>query len=170
MDLFRPLLQHNGAPRQRLPNFASEESTPDAVYAASVKQLKRIVLFYRHNHPESSYSFFWHSALLYLANAMLAEANVPGHATDWRFYLRLCIACYQTLYTGFPLAKGITLSLLSMALEKGAMDIPQTRAIRRDLELRGKHHMIPDQVPVYWVVDLDLAVTDPFVAHAENLV
>ncbi|KZL64102.1 C6 zinc finger domain containing protein [Colletotrichum tofieldiae] len=170
IDLFRPLLQHNGAPRQRLPNFESEESTPDAVYAASVKQLKRIVLFYRHSHPESSYSFFWHSALLYLANAMLAEAKVPGHAPDWLFYLRLCITCYQTLYTGFPLAKGITLSLLSMALEKGAMDIPQTRAIRRDLELRGKHHMIPDQVPVYWVVDLDLALTDPFAAHAENLV
>ncbi|WQF76863.1 Putative zn(2)Cys(6) fungal-type DNA-binding domain-containing protein [Colletotrichum destructivum] len=170
IDLFRPFLQHNGAPRQRLPNFESEESTPDAVYAASVKQLKRIVLFYRHSHPESSYSFFWHSALLYLANAMLAEAKVPGHAPDWLFYLRLCITCYQTLYTGFPLAKGITLSLLSMALEKGAMDIPQTRAIKRDLELRGKHHMIPDQVPVYWVVDLDLAVTDPFAAHAENLV
>ncbi|TDZ61884.1 hypothetical protein CTRI78_v004015 [Colletotrichum trifolii] len=170
IDLFRPLLQHNGAPWQRLSTLESEESTPDAVYAASVKQLQRIVLFYQYNHPESAYSFFWHSALLYLANAMLTEANIPGHAPDWQFYLRLCIARYQTLYTGFRLAKGITLSLLSMALEKGAMDIPQTRAIRRDLELRGKHHLIPDQVPVYWVVDLDLALTDPFAAHAENLV
>ncbi|KAK2052016.1 hypothetical protein LY76DRAFT_650868 [Colletotrichum caudatum] len=153
IDLFRPLLQHNGAPRQRLSTFESEESTPDAVYAAS-----------------PSYSFFWHSALLYLANAMLPEAKVPGNAPDWQFYLRLCIARYQTLYTGFRLAKGITLSLLSMALEKGAMDIPQTRAIRRDLELRGKHHLIPDQVPVYWVVDLDLVVTDPSAAQAENRV
>ncbi|KAK1975574.1 hypothetical protein LZ30DRAFT_754028 [Colletotrichum cereale] len=170
MDLFRPLLRHNGTPWQRLPTFESEESTPDAVYAASVKQLKRIVLFYRHNHPASSYSFFWHSALLYLANAMLTEAKVPGHAPDWPFYLRFCIACYQTLYTGFRLAKGITLSLLSMALENGAMDIPQTRAIRMNLELRGRHHLIPDQVPVYWVVDLDLAVTDPSAAQAENLV
>ncbi|WQF89366.1 Putative zn(2)Cys(6) fungal-type DNA-binding domain-containing protein [Colletotrichum destructivum] len=169
IDLFRPLLQHNGAPWQRLSTLESEESTPDAVYAASVKQLQRIVLFYQYNHPESAYSFFWHSALLYLANAMLTEANIPGHAPDWQFYLRLCIARYQTLYTGFRLAKGITLSLLSMALEKGAMDIPQTRAIRRDLELRGKHHLIPDQVPVYWVVDLDLAVTDPSAAQAENL-
>ncbi|WQF75242.1 Putative zn(2)Cys(6) fungal-type DNA-binding domain-containing protein [Colletotrichum destructivum] len=170
MDLFRPLLQHNGAPRQRLSTFQSEESTPDAVYAASVKQLKRIVISYRHNHPESSYSFFWHPALLYLANATLTEVTVTGHTPDWRFYLRLCIACYQTLYTGFRLAKGITLSLLSMALEKGAMDIPQARAIRQDLELRGKHHTIPDEVPVYWVVDLDLAVTDPSAAQVENLV
>ncbi|TIC95703.1 hypothetical protein CH35J_007776 [Colletotrichum higginsianum] len=170
IDLFRSLLQHNGTPWQRLSTFESEDSTPDAVYAASVKQLQRTVLFYRYNHPESAYSFFWHSALLYLANAMLTEAKVPGHAPDWQFYLRLCIACYQTLYTGFRLAKGITLSLLSMALEKDAMDIPQTRTIRRDLELLGKHHLIPDQVPVYWVVDLDLALTDPFAAHAENLV
>ncbi|GJC96017.1 C6 zinc finger domain containing protein [Colletotrichum higginsianum] len=170
MDLFRPLLQHNGAPRQQLSIFQSEESTPDAVYAASVKQLKRIVISYRHNHPESSYSFFWHSALLYLANATLTEVTVTGHTPDWRFYLRLCMACYQTLYTGFRLAKGITLSLLSMALEKGAMDTPQARAIRKDLELRGKHHTIPDEVPVYWVVDLDLAVTDPSAAQVENLV
>ncbi|KAJ0163978.1 hypothetical protein CTA2_2012 [Colletotrichum tanaceti] len=170
MDLFRPLLQHNGAPRQRLSTFQSEESTPDAVYAASVRQLKRIVVSYRHNYPESSYSFFWHSALLYLANATLAEVRVAGHTPDWRFYLRLCMACYQTLYTGFRLAKGITLSLLHMALEKGAMDIPQARAIRKDLESRRKHHAIPDGVPVYWVVDLDLAVTDPSAAQVENLV
>ncbi|KAK2052835.1 hypothetical protein LY76DRAFT_620334 [Colletotrichum caudatum] len=170
IDLFRPLLQHNGAPPQRLPNFECKESTPDAVYAASVKQLKRIVLFYRHNHPESSYSFLWHSALLYLANAMLTEAKVPGHAPDWLFYLRLCMACYQKLYTSFRLAKGIMLSLLSMALEKSAMDIPQTRAMWRDLELWGKHHLIPDQVPVYWVADLDLAMTDPSAAQVENLV
>ncbi|KAK2037230.1 hypothetical protein LZ31DRAFT_600668 [Colletotrichum somersetense] len=55
----------------------------------------------------------------------------------------------KKLYTSFRLAKGITLSLLSMALEKSTMDIPQTRAMWRDLELWGKHHLIPDQVPVY---------------------
>ncbi|KZL67779.1 c6 transcription factor [Colletotrichum incanum] len=170
IDLFRPLLRQNGAPRQRLHAFRSTEATPDAVYAASVNQLKRIVLFYRQNHPESSYCFFWHSALLYLANAMLAETKISGHGPEWRFYFRLCMTCYQTLYTGFRLAKGITLSLLSMALEKGVMDIPQARAIRKDLELRGKHHEISDLVPVFWVVDLDLAMTDPSAAQAENLV
>ncbi|GKT51660.1 uncharacterized protein ColSpa_11841 [Colletotrichum spaethianum] len=170
VDLFRPLLRQNGASRQRLPAFRSTEATPDAVYAASVNQLKRIVLFYRQNYPESSYCFFWHSALLYLANAMLAEAKVTGHGPEWRFYFRLCMTCYQTLYTSFRLAKGVTLSLLSMALEKGVMDIPQARAIRKDLGLRGKHHDISDLVPVSWVVDLDLAMTDPSAAQAENLV
>ncbi|WQF76256.1 hypothetical protein CDEST_01270 [Colletotrichum destructivum] len=97
---------------------------------------------------------------------MLTEAKVSRQAPDWLFYLCLCV----TLYTGFRLARGITLSLLSMALKKGAMDVPQTRAIRRDLKLRGKHHLIPDSVPVFWVVDLDLAMTDPSAAPAENRV
>ncbi|KAK1982946.1 hypothetical protein LZ30DRAFT_748986 [Colletotrichum cereale] len=170
IDLFRPLLQQNGAPRQRLPAFRSAEATPDAVYAASVNQLKRIVLLYRQKYPESSYNFFWHSALLYLANAMLAEARVSGHRPEWRFYFRLCMTCFQTLYTGFRLAKGITLSLLCMALEKGVMDISQARDIRRDLELWGRHHEVSDRVPVSWVVDLDLAMTDPSAAQAKNLV
>ncbi|GKT54122.1 C6 zinc finger domain containing protein [Colletotrichum tofieldiae] len=170
IDLFRSLLRQNGAPRQQLPAFKSAEATPDAVYAASVNQLKRIVLFYRQNYPESSYCFFWQSALLYLANAMLAAAKISGHVPEWRFYFRLCMTSYQTLYTGFRLAKGITLSLLSMALEKGVMDIPQARAIRKDLELRSKHHELSDLVPVSWVVDLDLAMMDPSAAQAENLV
>ncbi|TKW57228.1 hypothetical protein CTA1_2252, partial [Colletotrichum tanaceti] len=49
-----------------------------------------------------------------------------------------------TLYTSFCLAKGITLSLLSIALKKGVIDILQTRATRRDLKLQGKHHIIPN--------------------------
>ncbi|EFQ25212.1 uncharacterized protein GLRG_00356 [Colletotrichum graminicola M1.001] len=169
IDLFRPLLQQNGAPRQRLPPFRSAEATPDAVYAASVNQLKRIVLLYRQKYPESSYCFCWHSALLYLANAMLTEAKVSVHGPEWRFYFLLCMACFQTLYTGFQLAKGITLSLLSMALERGVMETSRARDIRRDLELRGRHHEVSDRVPVSWVVDLDLAMTDPSAAQAENL-
>ncbi|KAK1966488.1 hypothetical protein LY78DRAFT_51898 [Colletotrichum sublineola] len=170
IDLFRSLLQQNGASRQQLPAFQSAEATPDAVYAASVNQLRRIVLLYRQKYSKSSYCLCWSSALLYLANAMLAEAKVSRHEPEWRFYFRLCIACLQTLYTGFRLAKGITLSLLSMALESGVMEISQARDIKRDLELRGRHHEVSDRVPVFWVVDLDLAMTDPAAAQAENLV
>ncbi|KAK2042901.1 hypothetical protein LZ31DRAFT_585596 [Colletotrichum somersetense] len=159
----------NGAPQQRLPTFRSAEATPDSVYAASINQLKRIVLFYRQKYPESSYCFYWHSALLYLANAMLTEAKVSRHGPEWRFYFRLCIACFQTLYTGFRLAKGITLSLLSMALERGVMEIPHARDIRKDLELRSRHHEVSDRVAVSWVVDLDLGLTDPTAAQGENL-
>ncbi|KAK2001149.1 hypothetical protein LX36DRAFT_629265 [Colletotrichum falcatum] len=170
IDLFRPLLQKSGARRQRLAAFESAEATPDAVYAASVNQLKRTVLFYRQKYPESSHCFYWHPALLYLANAMLSEAMASWHGSEWRFYFRLCMACYQTLYTGFRLAKGITLSLLFMALDKGVMEITQVRDIKKDLELRGRRHEVSDRVPVSWVVDLDLAMTDPYAAQAENLV
>ncbi|KAK2060497.1 hypothetical protein LY76DRAFT_591413 [Colletotrichum caudatum] len=58
INLFRPFLQQdNGAPLQRLSAFRSAEATPDAVYTASVNQLKRIVLFYQQKYPESLYCF-----------------------------------------------------------------------------------------------------------------
>ncbi|KAK1974272.1 hypothetical protein LZ30DRAFT_740954 [Colletotrichum cereale] len=170
LQLFRPLLRQNGAPRQRLLAFKSEESTPDAVSTASINQLKRIVISYRQNYSESEYCLFWHPALLYVANAMLSEAREPQHNTERNFFFRLCVACYQTLYTGFRLAKALTLSLLAMALEKGVVDHRQARAIQRDLERRRKHSKISDQVPVALMVDLNLAVTNPSAAQAENLV
>ncbi|OHX00913.1 n-terminal fungal transcription regulatory domain-containing protein [Colletotrichum incanum] len=169
IDLFRPLLPQHGATRQRLPAFSSKDSTPDAVYKSSVNQLKRLVLLYRQSYPQSAYCFLWHSGLLYLANAMLAEAKISGKASEWRFHFRLCMACYQTLYTGFFLAKDIVLSLLSMALEKGVLNVSQARGIKRDLELRAKHRKVPHQVPAFLIVDLDLAVKNPCAAQAEVL-
>ncbi|TEA21543.1 Nitrogen assimilation transcription factor nit-4 [Colletotrichum sidae] len=175
VDLFRPLIRHNtGTTRLRLPSFKTKDAGPEAVYSASVHQLKRIVLFYRQTHPESSFSLFWHSALLYLANAMLREAAGGPQNPEWRFYFRLCIASYQTLCGGYRLAKGIAQGLLSMALDRGAMDPREAGAVRRDLERRGRHHHhhdVSDQVvPESLVVDLDLAVTDPSAAQAEKLI
>ncbi|GKT50164.1 uncharacterized protein ColSpa_10345 [Colletotrichum spaethianum] len=56
-----------------------------------------------------------------------------------------------------------------MALEKGVLDVSQARGIKRDLELRGKHHKVSHQVPAFLIVDLDLAVTNPCAAQAEVL-
>lgn len=170
LDLFRSLVRQNDTSKIRLRSFSSKEASPKAVQAASVNQLKRIVLHYRHSHPESAFSLFWHSALLYLSNAMLREANISGRSPEWRFYFRLCMSSYQTLYTCFRLAKGITLGLVSMALDQGIMNLRDAKAIRRDLELRGKHHDLSDRVAADLVVDLDLAVTDPIAAQAESLI
>ncbi|KAL0931318.1 C6 zinc finger domain containing protein [Colletotrichum truncatum] len=170
LDLFRPLIRQHDAGGTRIPSFSSKDASPEAAYSASVNQLKRIVLFYRQTYPESSFSFFWHSALLYLANAMLREASGVTPSPEWRFYFQLCIASYQTLYSSYRLAKGITHSLLSMALERGAIDHQEANLVKKDLEERGRHHEISDRVPESYVVDLDLAVTDPSAAQAERLV
>ncbi|KAK1658525.1 hypothetical protein BDP55DRAFT_773261 [Colletotrichum godetiae] len=170
LDLFRSLTRQKYGFRIRLRSFDSQEATPEAVNAASVKQLKRIVLLYHLNYPESSFCLFWHSALLYLANAMLREASFSGNDEEVEFYFRLCITSYRTLYNGFRLAKGIALSLLSMALDKGVLGLQEAKAIRKDLELRGKRHDISDRVMEYFVVDLDFAVTNPSAAQAKKLV
>ncbi|GKT51803.1 uncharacterized protein ColSpa_11984 [Colletotrichum spaethianum] len=105
-----------------------------------------------------------------MANDMLREASVSGRNPEWHFYFRLCLASYQTLYSGFRVAKGIVFSLLSMAIERGVIDLRAANAIRKDFELRGMHHDMSDRVPEYLMVDLDLAMTDPSAAQAETLV
>ena len=46
-------------------------STPAAIYAASVNQLKHIILVFRTRIPCATTSILWHNALLYVANACL---------------------------------------------------------------------------------------------------
>ncbi|KAK2004234.1 hypothetical protein LX36DRAFT_596341 [Colletotrichum falcatum] len=169
LDLMRPLTRHGGGATMLLWPFASEKATPDAVQAASVNQLKKIILHYRKTYPEPLYSLLWHSALLYLANAVLQEVVVSGQNSEWRIYFHLCLTFYQTLYRGYRLVGEIAQSLLSMAVEKGVMETREAVAIMEDLQMRGKHHRVPDQKMVQLIVDLDTAMTDPSAAYVETL-
>ncbi|KDN59901.1 hypothetical protein CSUB01_03218 [Colletotrichum sublineola] len=169
LDLMRPLTRHSGSVTMLLRPFGSKKATPNAVQAASVNQLKKIVLHYRKTYPEPLFSLFWHSALLYLANAVLQDVDLSGRNPEWRFYFRLCLTCYQTLYSGYPLVRQIAQSLLSMALTKGVMEAREAVAILEGLEMRGKHRRVPDQKMVSLIVDLDLAVTDAPAARLETL-
>ncbi|KAK2019173.1 hypothetical protein LZ32DRAFT_624542 [Colletotrichum eremochloae] len=169
LDLMRPLTRHSASVTMLLRPFGSKKATPNAVQAASVNQLKKIVLHYRKTYPEPLFSLFWHSVLLYLANAVLQDADLSGRNQEWRFYFRLCLTCYQTLYSGYPLVRQIAQSLLSMALTKGVMEAREAVAILEGLEMRGKHRRVPDQKMVSLIVDLDLAVTDASAARLETL-
>ncbi|KAK2052640.1 hypothetical protein LY76DRAFT_609724 [Colletotrichum caudatum] len=169
LDLMRPLTRHDDSATMLLRPFTSDKAIPRAVHAASVNQLKKIVLYYRRTYPEPLFSLFWHSALLYLANEALQEMDVPHRNPEWRFYFHLCLTCYQTLYSGYRLVGEIVQSLLSMALKKGVMKAREAVAIMEGLEMRGKHRRVPDQKMVSLVVDLDLAVTDPSEAYVETL-
>ncbi|KAK2023008.1 hypothetical protein LX32DRAFT_667681 [Colletotrichum zoysiae] len=169
LNLMRPLTRQSGSATMLLRPFASDKANPYAVHAASVNQLKNIVLYYRRTYPEPLFSLFWHSALLYLANAVLQEVDVPGQNTEWHFYFRLCLTCYRTLCSGYRLVGEIVQSLLSMALKKGVMGAHEAAAMMKDFEIRGKHRRVPDQKMVSLVVDLYLAMTDPSAAYVEAL-
>lgn len=71
LDLFRPFLCRQPNQPLQLGRFTAENRTPAAIYAASVNQLKHIILVFRTRFSCATTSLLWHNALLYVANACL---------------------------------------------------------------------------------------------------
>ncbi|KAK3933992.1 hypothetical protein QBC46DRAFT_325783 [Diplogelasinospora grovesii] len=176
IDLFRPFV---GGPQRnyRLAGFSSEQSTPAAVYAASVNQLKRLVLLYRTRYPSAHFTFLWHTALLYVANAMIsadpAEEGDPGSLLVW---FRLCLAGYLDLLPSFRVVEGIVQGLLSMAMRKGIMSATEATEARASLHRKSAARKLPSHIgrpdtgfKPECMLDLHLAMKDPLAARAETV-
>lgn len=140
-------------------------STPDAVFAASVNQLKRLIIIYRFNYKSSAYSIIWHTALLYLANAMLQSTD----AEDWLVYFLVCLYGYEGLRKSFRVAEVIVKGLLSMALRNGDMSGGHARRILAELQKNGLHDQVREEIRATFMVDLNLAMSQPGEATAEQL-
>jgi hypothetical protein len=171
LDLFRPFI--TGQPEQRLKTFNPQDSSPHAVYSASVTQLKRLLLVYRKSFPAATYSVLWHTAALYVANVMIHEAKVKPTTVmgqDWKFYLRLCLTSYIDLYAPYPIVGIVARGLLCMAMRDGVMTVSDVLGFTRQLETNSRNHDIPvEDMKASFIVDLNLAVTNPAAARAEML-
>ncbi|KUI52891.1 Nitrogen assimilation transcription factor nit-4 [Cytospora mali] len=86
LDLFRPFL--HGQPNQalKLSPFTAESKTPAAIYAASVNQLKHLILIFRTRYSCATTSILWHNALLYVANACLPLRPSSHQGTEQDHY------------------------------------------------------------------------------------
>ncbi|KAK7421280.1 hypothetical protein QQZ08_009996 [Neonectria magnoliae] len=164
LDIFRPFLCRPGQPTLQLKTFSSPKSSPDHIYAASVNQLKRLVIVYRMSYESSGFTIVWHTALLYVANAVLQSPD-DG---EWLFYFLLCLYGYQGLRRCYPVVEAIAGALLSMAMRNGHMS---SRVARRIMtELKGKSlRRVPREIRAPFMADLDLAMSDPSAATAEKL-
>ncbi|KAM0549153.1 hypothetical protein ACHAPJ_009608 [Fusarium lateritium] len=161
-DVFRPFLTSNNQPLC-MATFSTPGATPEAAYGASVNQLKRLLLIYRLNFETAMLSVLWQTGLIYVANAMMRE--VKTNSNEWRYYLHLCMAGLEDLY--------VSRSVYS-ALEHGALKATESRRIKDELEELGQHHdavrRIGDGSEVAtWIIDLDLAMTDPEAAMGGKL-
>ncbi|KAB5518105.1 hypothetical protein GE09DRAFT_915955, partial [Coniochaeta sp. 2T2.1] len=85
-----------------------------AIFEASIHQRKHMSLGFRDTYTCSSYAIFWYTALLYVANAALEDAE----DSQWRSYFNLCLTSYAELFGTFRMAEGIVRSLLYIALRK----------------------------------------------------
>ena len=142
----------------------SLEGTPGTVYAASVDQLKRLIVLYRINYRSSAYTMLWHTALLYVANAVLQET---GH-DDWLFYFLVCLYGYERLRPSYPVSEAITEGLLTMSLRDDKLTAAMARRIRNELRKKDLGH-VSEEMNSTFALDLDLAVSEPNLASVDNL-
>ncbi|KAM4062178.1 fungal zn(2)-Cys(6) binuclear cluster domain-containing protein [Hirsutella rhossiliensis] len=161
LDIFRPFVR---GPEDRLATFAARESCPRVAFKASVEQLKSLVVIYRSRHKESAYSILWHTGMIYLANAVLHEPKDPA----WRFYFLHCVHGYGSLRRSYRVAEAVGRALLTMTLRSGDMSSDEARSIFGRLKKRGLAY-VSDEIRATFMVDLDLAMTDPDDSSVEKL-
>ncbi|KAI0468298.1 hypothetical protein F4859DRAFT_506155 [Xylaria cf. heliscus] len=167
LDMWQPFIRKDGQEVPRLMTFTARDSTPDTAYAASVQQLKQLIVEYRSRHAASTYSILWHNGLIYLVNAMLRCID-----PDWRLYLLLCIYGYERLRRPYRISEVVTQGLLTMTMRDTNMSGDEAYKIMEELKGRGLVDVrddLEDEIRATFMVDLSLALTDPEAARAENL-
>ncbi|KAK7928794.1 hypothetical protein PG985_005792 [Apiospora marii] len=164
LDIFRPLLDRQRPEKLRLRTFSAPDSTASAAYTASVNQLKQLIIHFRSKYESSTCTMLWHTALMYVANAVLQDTDDP----QWHEHLLLCIYGYERLCRPFRVAVIIARGLLTMTLRKKNIKSEEARNILGHLQERGLGHVHED-IRATFMGDLELAQTDPQAAAMEKL-
>ena len=164
LEIFRPFV---ATKKQHGFNSWSPSSTlPKAIFAASIRQLKDLMLVYMARQPSATYSLFWHPAIMYVAIAVLKDTIDP----EWRFYFLLCFRAYQNLYPCFLVVEGIMQGFLAIAVGSGSIDSAEASVLIQELRARRFSRKATDRSTGDFVLDLDLATVDRDAALINNLV
>lgn len=145
LTLFRPFL-HGPQQDQKLRVFTSADSSPSAIYEASINQMKHIVLQHHLAYPDKLFSNFAYAGYMQLCSAMAGSGSASGASTtksqrrEKRFYFAVCMCFFQDAYLQHALALPIAQGLLGMALENRLIRAPKARKILQGLAERGAHH------------------------------
>lgn len=149
----------------KLKTFSARQSSPGAAFDASVEQLKHLIIDYRTSYESSAYTILWHTALMYVANAVLVSKD-----TDWQVYFLLCIYGYESLNRPFRVSEAIGTSLLTMTLRNSDITIEEARGLLMELKERGLTQLQSEgTIRATFMGDLELAMSDPEAARVENL-
>ncbi|OTA66535.1 hypothetical protein K449DRAFT_390976 [Hypoxylon sp. EC38] len=171
MELFWPFLQESADKVIKVNQLTTTAAATKNIHEASVNQLKRLALIYCINFNKACSSTMWHTALLYLSNAMLCETMRSGNLRDpecW-FYFMLCMTCYQNMYGSFQVVEVTMLGLLSMALRNGFLSFPEANTVLNDMKRIGQRYDSQFTVRASFMVDLELAMTNPREAQVQTL-
>jgi hypothetical protein len=165
VDIFRPFVSGPLHAIPRLRTFSSPNSSAAAVFNASIDQLKRLIVTYRTGYKSSAYTILWHTALVYVANAVLLNAE---KSESGMFYFLLCLYGYEGLRRSWRMTEAVVKGILSMKLRDGGISSVAARRILDDVRKNGLTYRTV-AIRATFMVDLDLALSDPTSATAEAL-
>ncbi|KAF4986939.1 hypothetical protein FGRMN_10611 [Fusarium graminum] len=156
-DLFRPLLQGELASAP-LRTFKANNATPQTVYNASIRQMKRLLLSHRSEMGPEALSIFWQSCVIYVANAVIHGGDDQD---ERQFFVQLCLSGMQELFLSYRVSGIMVKGIAAMAIGSGALEKSQVAELRHQLEETARRYETDEaEQVVSWVLDLDLAVTD----------
>ncbi|XXH05172.1 hypothetical protein Hte_011597 [Hypoxylon texense] len=173
MELFWPFLQQEGNKPINVAQLTSTSAAMKDIHEASVNQLKRLALIYCINFNKACTSTLWHIALLYLANAMLCETMRSGEPRDSE--LRYPLILYSALPIrespdgSFQVVEVTMLGLLSMSLRNGFLSSPEANTVLNYMRTIGRRYDAQFTVRASFMVDLELAMTNPKEAQVQTL-
>ncbi|EXA32174.1 hypothetical protein FOVG_16550 [Fusarium oxysporum f. sp. pisi HDV247] len=170
VDLFRPFLHLTHTSSISLRTFNADHATPRMVYHSSIRQLKRLLLSYRMEFGLEALSVLWQTGVVYVVNATIRDES--SSKDEMQFFMHLCLVGLEELSLSFRVFGSITRGVLGMAVRQGAIEQHQVRRARRRLKKIEQHFLLgisSDEIMARWMVDLDLAVTDPIHAQGGKL-
>jgi hypothetical protein len=134
LDIFRPFVQKGE--RRRLKSFASADSSSHAIYHASLRQLKRILLEYLTRFDATFYSAWLSTAALRICNAVLKDPSSP----EWKFYFWICVGFWKKTVARFPIQKELAQANLALAMSAGCLGGKQADAVMEEFRRLSSHH------------------------------
>lgn len=165
ITIFRPF-QHEEQSWQ-LSSFSAHDSSPAAVFTASLNQLKRLVLRMHLERSPCEHSLFLSTALIYVFGGILRNPSDK----ECKFYFTLCMVLCSQLFSWYRVLGPIIQGTISMALRDGAVPSAEAHELLEKYMAAGKSiETFETSSSAAFSLDFDLAMTAPEKALTQSLV
>ncbi|KAM0487395.1 hypothetical protein ACHAP7_001908 [Fusarium lateritium] len=162
LDLFRPFLDAMDA--FRLKSLSSQDSSPKAVFDASMRQLQRIVLDYTTNYEPRLYNFILNGAVLHVFHSTLQSKDT----LDWRFNIALGMGWMKEIFIRVPIIGKVAQAFMAVGMGSGMISNKEAREFMQDLQRQGRHKDL-DDITASCIVDFEVAMSSNHDGRAQEL-
>jgi len=136
-------------------SFTSRDSTPKAIFNASLKQLRQIVFEYRTLLPYKLQSLWLNAAALHVGTTLLRGTDHPA----WRSYFSLCMGYWKTGVHKYPVFSQVIPANLCIAVNMGAITSSEAYTLGEEYKVLGRFYESAE-VATCCIMDFEHAMSD----------